>query len=104
MGWGRGVEPVTGPAWLIWPVVGRVIGDRDGDIDRTRLAAQAQLVAASERRLAEAAMDLSCRPGQDPAVGRKRLGQVLDGDHLRRVGEAGLLVRLDTALVGGWAW
>jgi hypothetical protein len=98
------VEPVTGPAWLIWPMVGRFVGDRDGDIDRTRLEAQAQLVAASEPLLAEAAMDLSCRPGQDPAVGRKRLGQVLDGDHLRLLLEAGLLLRPDTALARGWAW
>jgi hypothetical protein len=98
------VEPVTGPAWLIWPMVGRVVGDRDGDIDRTRLEAQAQLVAASERLLAEAAMDLSCRPEQDTAVGRQRPGQVLDGDHLRLLLEAGLLVRPDTALVGGWDW
>jgi hypothetical protein len=89
-------------SWLIWPKVGRFVRDRDGDIDWTRLEAQAQLFASSERLLAEAAMDLCCGPGQDTAVGLKRLCHVLDGEHLRRVLEAVVLLRPDAAPAGEW--
>jgi hypothetical protein len=89
-------------SWLVWPKVAAYVWDRDGDIDWIGLEAQAPLFASSERLLAEAAMDLYCSPGQDTAVGLKRLYHVLDREHLRRVLEAVCLLRPDAAPPGGW--
>ena len=89
--------------WLIWPKVGRFVRDRDGDVDWTRLQAQAPLFASSERLLAAAAMDLyGARVDGIDAATLKRLCMVLDGEHLRRVLEAVCLLRADAAPPRGW--
>lgn len=87
--------------WLVWPKVGRFVRGRNGDVDWTRLEAQAQLFASSERLLAEAAQDLYCAPGSSHAT-LKRLCHVLDTEHLRRVLEAVCLLRPDVAPPRGW--
>jgi hypothetical protein len=81
---------------LIWDGVGRFVRDRDGDIDWTRLEAQAPLHAASERLLAAAALDLyGAHNDTFEAATLKRLCHVLDAQHLARVLEAVCLLRPD---------
>ena len=89
-------------SWLVWHKVAAYVRDRDGDIDWTGLEAQAPLFASSEQLLAQAAMDLYCSPGQDTAVGLKRLCHTLDAEHLVRVLEAVCLLRPDAAPPRGW--
>jgi hypothetical protein len=87
--------------WLIWGKVGRFVHDRDGDIDWTRLEAQAPLYASSERLLAAAAMDLyGARLDAFEAATLKRLCHVLEAEHLTRVLEAVCLLRPDAAPPG----
>jgi hypothetical protein len=93
------VEPVTGPARLLWPPVGRLV--RDHNSDRTRREARS-LPASSGRLLAEAAMHGSGGAGQDPTVGRTRRGHGPGDQHVRWVLEAVVLVRPGTAPAGGW--
>jgi hypothetical protein len=93
------VEPVTGPARLLWPPVGRLV--RDHNSDRTRREARS-LPASSGRLLAEAAMHGSGGAGQDPTVGRTRRGHGPGDQHVRWVLEAVVGVRPGTAPAGGW--
>jgi hypothetical protein len=91
-------------SWLLWPKAFPDVADRDGDIDWTGLEAHAPLAASNQRRLrlAEAAMDLSCSPGPATTVDLNRLCPVPDREHLRRVLNAGCLLRPDVAPPGGW--
>jgi hypothetical protein len=93
------VNPVTAPAWLLWPPVGRLVRDRNSG--RTRREARS-LPASSGRLLAEAAMHGSGGPSQDPTVGRTRRGHGPDDQHARRALEVVVLVRPGTSPVGGW--
>jgi hypothetical protein len=93
------VEPVTGPARLLWPPVGRLV--RDHISDRTRREARS-LPASSGRLQPEAAMHGSGGDGQDPTVGRTRRGHGPDDQHARRVLKVVVLVRPGTAPAGGW--
>jgi hypothetical protein len=89
-------------SWRLWHTVAPDVADHDGDIFWTGLEVQAPLVASSQRRLAEAEMDLSCSPGPATAVGLKRLCPVLDRGHLGRVLDAVCLLRPDVAPARGW--
>ena len=89
------MDPVTAPAWLLWPPVGRLVRDRNSS--RTRREARS-LPASSGRLLAEAAMHGS----GGPTVGRTRRGHGPEDQHVRRVLEAVVLVRPGTSPVGGW--
>lgn len=89
--------------WLIWDEVGRFVRDHDGDINWTRLEAEASLFASSERLLAAAAMDLyGARVDGIDAATLKRLCMVLEPEHLRRVLEAVCLLRPDAAPPRVW--
>jgi hypothetical protein len=88
------VEPVTGPAWLLWPPVGRLAGDRNAGAD----ALGAPIAGCLKGRLqADAAMNCDGGPGQDPAVGRRRGCHGPGDQHVRRRLEAVAMVRPDTA-------
>ena len=90
---------MTAPPWLLWLPVGRLV--RDHSPGRTSREARS-LSASSGRLQAEAAMNGSAGAGQDPAVGRTRRGHRPGDEHVRRVLEAVVLVRPDTAAAGRW--
>jgi hypothetical protein len=92
---------MTGPAWLRWPPVGRLAGDRDHHPGRTGREARSPF-AASGRLQAEAAMNRCGGPGQNPAVGHTRPGNRPGDQHLRRMPNGAVLVCRDTAPAEGW--
>jgi hypothetical protein len=86
---------------LVWRKTGRV-ADRHGDVDWAEVEHRLAGPSSSERLLAAAARDLYGAWADDR---RRCAGCVgsLNRDHLRRMLEAGYLLRPDAAPPGGWA-
>ena len=93
------MEPVTGPAQLRWPSVGRLV--HDPNFVWMRWEARS-VPAASGRLQAGAAMRGDGGAGQDPAAGRTRRCHGPRDQHLRPVLAAVVLACLDPAPAGGW--
>jgi hypothetical protein len=86
---------------LLWPKLGRVT-DRHGDVDWDLVDARLAGASSGERLLADAARDLYGAWGAQPPPTLRRLCEVLDTRHLRRVLEAVCLLRPDADPLGGW--
>ena len=93
------MEPVTGPAQLRWPSVGRLV--HDPNFVWMRWEARS-VPAASGRLQAGAAMRGDGGAGQDPAAGRTRRCHGPRDQHARWLLKVVVLVHPGTTPAGGW--